>query len=134
MSSLFPHLDAWVKRQLEIMELFKKAGENIDKADRLDLILLSREAFKHMMRTIEAFDQWLREPLVTSHMPREMLLELWSKLRSILYELIMLDVEHTSKFSEHIKKLETEGRLNPILVTGRLEKEREESRRVITTI
>jgi len=133
MSSLFPHLESWIKRQLEVMELFKKAEENYENADRLDLILLSRMAFQHMMRTIEAFDQWLREPLVTSHMPREMLVDLWSKLRNILYELIQLDIEHTSKFSEHIKKLEAEGKLNPILVSGKFEKERE-SRRITTTI
>jgi len=123
MSGLFPHLEAWVKKQHEIMRLFKKAEENYEKADRLDLILLSRMAFQHMVKTIEAFDQWLREPMVTSHMPREMLVELWSKLRRIFYDLIELDIEHTTRFHEHIKKLEAEGRLNPILATGKLEKE-----------
>ncbi len=123
MSSLFPHLDSWVKKQTETIENFKRAEENYENADRLELILLSRMAFQHMMKTIEAFDQWLREPMVTSHMPREMLIELWTKLRKIFYELIELDIEHTSKFSQHIKKLEAEGKLNPILVTSKLEKE-----------
>jgi len=123
MSNLFPHLDAWVKKQTEILESFKKAEENYQNADRLELILLSRTAFQHMMKTIEAFDQWLREPMVTSHMPREMLVELWSRLRTIFYELIKLDIEHTSKFQEHIRKLEVEGKLNPILTASKLEKE-----------
>jgi hypothetical protein len=130
MSSLFPHLDAWVKKQMEVIESFKKAEENYENADRLELILLSRMAFQHMMKTIEAFDQWLKEPMVTSHMPREMLVELWSRLRKIFYELIELDIEHTSKFNEHIKKLEAEGKLNPILVSGKMDKE---TRRSIMT-
>lgn len=123
MDGLFPNLEAWIKRQLEIKESFKKAEEKYEELDRLELILLSRQAFQHMMRTIEAFDQWLKEPMVISHMPREMLIELWSKLRTIFYELLDLDIEHTSKFNEHIKKLAKEGKLNPILTIGKKEKE-----------
>ncbi|RLG90742.1 MAG: DUF2153 domain-containing protein [Thermoprotei archaeon] len=123
MDSYFLNLEAWVKRQEEVKESFKKAEENYENLDRLALILLSRQAFQHMIRTIEAFDQWLKEPMVISHMPREMLVELWSKLRIIFYQLLELDIEHTSKFSEHIKKLAEEGKLNPILTIGKKEKE-----------
>ncbi len=130
MSSYFPNLEAWVKRQEEVKESFMKAEENYENADRLELILLSRQAFQHMMRTIEAFDQWLKEPMVISHMPREMLVDLWSKLRVIFYALLDLDIEHTSKFNEHIKKLAQEGKINPILTIGKKEIE---TRRFPTT-
>jgi len=130
MSSYFPNLEAWVKRQEEVKESFMKAEENYENADRLELILLSRQAFQHMMRTIEAFDQWLKEPMVISHMPREMLVDLWSKLRVVFYALLDLDIEHTSKFNEHIKKLAQEGKINPILTIGKKEIE---TRRFPTT-
>lgn len=130
MSSYFPNLEAWVKRQEEVKESFMKAEENYENADRLELILLSRQAFQHMMRTIEAFDQWLKEPMVISHMPREMLVDLWSKLRVVFYGLLDLDIEHTSKFNEHIKKLAQEGKINPILTIGKKEIE---TRRFPTT-
>ncbi|ABN70379.1 conserved hypothetical protein [Staphylothermus marinus F1] len=123
MDGYFPNLEAWVKRQQEIKESFMKAEEHYEKLDRLELILLSRQAFQHMLRTIEAFDQWLKEPMVISHMPREMLVDLWTKLRTIFYQLLDLDIEHTSKFNEYIKKLAKEGKLNPILTIGRREKE-----------
>ncbi|ADI32263.1 DUF2153 domain-containing protein [Staphylothermus hellenicus] len=123
MDGYFPNLEAWVKRQEEIKESFMKAEENYEKLDRLELILLSRQAFQHMLRTIEAFDQWLKEPMVISHMPREMLVDLWAKLRTIFYQLLDLDIEHTSKFNEYIKKLAKEGKLNPILTIGKREKE-----------
>ncbi|MEM4914666.1 MAG: DUF2153 family protein, partial [Thermosphaera sp.] len=110
MSDLFSSLDMWVKRQNEVKSLFEKAESDYRDADRLTLITLSRAAFQHMMRTIEAFDQWLKDPMITNHMPREMLIELWEKLRQLLYELIELDIEHTSKFSEHLKILASEGK------------------------
>ncbi len=123
MNNLFPNLDAWVKRQKEVKESFMKAEEGFEEADRLELILMSRQAFQHMMRTIQAFDQWLQEPMVIAHMPREMLVELWSNLRQIFYNLLDLDIKHTSEFNEYINKLSAEGKLNPILTIGRKEKE-----------
>ena len=124
MSMPFQNLEAWVKRQKEIIESFKKAEKGYEEADRLELIIMARQAFQHMMRTIQAFDQWLQEPMVISHMPREMLVELWSVLRNIFYELLELDIKHTSEFAEHIKKLSEEGRLNPILTIGKTEERR----------
>lgn len=123
MSDLFSNLDMWVKRQNEVKNLFEKAELDYRDADRLTLITLSRAAFQHMMRTIEAFDQWLKDPMITNHMPREMLIELWEKLRQLLYELIELDIEHTSKFSEHLKILASEGKINPLFGFEKAEKE-----------
>ncbi|ACL10346.1 hypothetical protein DKAM_0017 [Desulfurococcus amylolyticus 1221n] len=112
-----------------VKEMFEKAEQNYKELDRLALITLSRLAFQHMGKTIEAFDQWLKDPMITSHMPREMLVELWSKLRIILYELIELDIEHTSKFSEHLRKLAEENALNPLFA---FEKEEKETRRGVS--
>ena len=123
-----PNLDAWVKRQKEVLESFKKAEEKLKDADRLDLIVLSRTAFQHMMRTISAFDQWLQEPFVVSHMSKEMLLDVWSTVKKILYELLELDIRHTSGFKNYVEKLAKEGKLNPILVSTK-----EEPRRISPT-
>lgn len=132
MSSFIRNLDQWVERQRKVKELFEKAEENYINADRLELITLSRMAFQQMERTIEAFDQWLKDPLIISHMPREMLIELWTKLRDILYSLIDLDIEHTEKFAEHFSKLLESGEINPLF---QIEKDEKESqRRVVPTI
>ncbi|MEL9909154.1 MAG: DUF2153 domain-containing protein [Desulfurococcus sp.] len=129
MDGFFSNLESWVKRQSMVKEMFEKAEQNYKELDRLALITLSRLAFQHMGKTIEAFDQWLKDPMITSHMPREMLVELWSKLRVILYELIELDIEHTSKFSEHLRKLAEENALNPLFA---FEKEEKETRRGVS--
>ncbi|MEM0004276.1 MAG: DUF2153 family protein [Desulfurococcaceae archaeon] len=128
MSSFYDNLEVWVKRQKEIKELFMKAEENYAEADRLTLVTLSRLAFQHMEKTIEAFDNWLKDPMITTHMPRELLVELWGNLREIFYKLIELDIEHTSKFAEHLKKLESSESVNP-LFTLRISREEKETRR-----
>ncbi|MEM4482227.1 MAG: DUF2153 family protein [Desulfurococcaceae archaeon] len=128
MSGFYDNLGAWIKRQQEIKNMFKKAEENFKDADRLTLITLSRLAFQHMNKTIEAFDNWLKDPMITTHMPREMLVELWEKLRVLFYQLIELDMDHTSKFADYLKKLEEENSINP-LFTIRLTREEKESRR-----
>ena len=128
MSSFYENLEAWVKRQKETKELFMKAEKNYQEADRLTLITLSRLAFQHMERTIEAFDNWLKDPMITTHMPKELLVELWTQLRDIFYKLIDLDIEHTTKFAEHLKNLENQNEVNP-LFTLRLQREEREYRR-----
>lgn len=128
MDGFYENLEVWVKRQREVKNLFMKAEEKYKDADRLELITLSRLAFQHMEKTIEAFDNWLKDPMISTHMPRELLVELWESLRDIFYKLIDLDIEHTSKFAEYLKKLESENALNP-LFTIRVSREERESRR-----
>ena len=84
-------------------------------ADRLELILASRMAFRHMIRTLEAFDRWLQDPFIVGHMPREMLEDVQRKAWDLLKQLLELDINHTSQFKEYFAKLAKEGRLNPLL-------------------
>ena len=128
MSSFYENLETWVKRQKETKELFMRAEKSYQEADRLTLITLSRLAFQHMERTIEAFDNWLKDPMITTHMPRELLVELWTQLRDIFYKLIDLDIEHTTKFAEHLKNLENQNEVNPLFAL-RLQREEREYRR-----
>lgn len=134
MSSLYENLNSWVRRQREIKEMFIKAEANYKESDRLALITLSRLAFQHMGKTIEAFDNWLKDPMITTHMPREMLVELWEKLREIFYQLIELDMEHTFKFADHLKKLEEAEKINPLFTIRVSGEEREERRRPPTPV
>ncbi|MEM1761961.1 MAG: DUF2153 family protein, partial [Desulfurococcaceae archaeon] len=56
MDGFYENLETWVKRQREVKKMFMKAEEKYKEADRLTLITLSRLAFQHMGKTIEAFD------------------------------------------------------------------------------
>jgi len=113
--SFASHLTEWVKLQKTLLETVKKLNDSIKKGDRLTLIIATRTAFQHIMRTIKAFDQWLQDPFIIEHMPREMLEEVWNNIFDILLKLLELDIKHTSQFRDLIIKLAKEDKLNPLL-------------------
>jgi len=110
------NLDQWVETQKTILASMLRVEEQLKEADRLELILATRMAFKHMIRTLEAFDRWLQDPFIVGHMPREMLEDVQRKAWELLKHLLELDISHTSQFREYFAKLAKEGRLNPLLV------------------
>lgn len=128
-SSFLGNLDEWVKMQKKMLETARKVEEELKRSDRLDLIVATRTAFQHIMKTIKAFDQWLQDPIIISHMPREYLVEVQERVWRILEELLELDIDHTSKFKEHIEKLIREGKVNPLLWARPSEGEKELSHR-----
>ncbi len=107
-------LERWVKMQERILETFRDSKEIIENGDRLDLIQATRIAFNHMIRTLKAFDQWLQDPFITSHIPREQLLEVWKTAYSLLEQLLELDIKHTSEVMNIIYEASKNGKLNPI--------------------
>jgi hypothetical protein len=115
MSSFYDNLTQWVELQKKVREWFESVNKMAESGDRLELILYTRIAFQHMIRTLKAFDNWLQDPFVISNMPKEELKHVWDTVFKILLELIDLDIEHTSKFKDHIYALEKQGKLNPLL-------------------
>ncbi|BCU68265.1 hypothetical protein HS7_17020 [Sulfolobales archaeon HS-7] len=114
-NSFISNLDEWIKVQKNLLELIKQRGDKEEGGDRLDLILDSRYAFQHMMRTLKAFDQWLQDPLVIKHMPKEMLIDVQKTSWSILLQLLELDIRHTSQFKDIITKLKDSDQLDPLI-------------------
>ena len=111
----FTNLEEWVRMQKRTLETFRKVFENSKEADRLELILATRAAFQHMMKTLKAFDDWLQDPMILSHMPRELLDEVWHTVFQLLMNLIELDIRHTSAMKEYMEKLYKEGKLSPLV-------------------
>ncbi|MEM1644424.1 MAG: DUF2153 family protein [Ignisphaera sp.] len=116
MSSLYESLSRWIEMQKKIKEWFDSVYDNVKKGDRLDLILYTRMAFQHILRTIKAFDNWLQDPFIISNIPREELEAVWEITHSLLQQLLELDVKHTSSVRDYLAKLEKEGKINPILI------------------
>jgi hypothetical protein len=79
-------LDEWVKMQRRLLQTFRETAEKVEQGDRLDLIVATRAAFQHMMRTIKAFDNWLQDPVIIAHVPKEMLLEVWKVMYNVLQQ------------------------------------------------
>jgi len=109
------NLEKWVEAQKLILASMEKAEQQLQDADRLELILATRTLFRHMVRTLEAFDKWLQDPFIIGHMPRELLEEVQRKSWLIFRQVLELDINHTTQFKDYVAKLAKEGRLNPLL-------------------
>ncbi|RLF03927.1 MAG: DUF2153 domain-containing protein [Thermoprotei archaeon] len=117
--SFVANLEHWVEAQKLVLSSVRRVEEQLKDADRLELILATRMAFRHMIRTLEAFDKWLQDPFIIGHMPREMLEEVQRKAWELLKQLLELDINHTTQFKDYMLKLAREGKLNPLLAAQR---------------
>ncbi len=109
------HLDSWVRLQKNILESCESMELDLKNSDRLSLVIATRSAFQHMIRTLNAFDQWLQDPFIVNHMPREMILEVWGTVWNIFKTLLKLDIKHTSEYKDYLRKLLEEGKVSPLL-------------------
>jgi len=128
-SEFLASLDRWVQLQKVVLENFKNIDEKVRSSDRLDIIIHTRIAFNHMIKTLKAFDDWLQDPFISSNIPREVLLDVWSTTIEILEKLLELDIRHTSQVRDIIDDSFKRGQVNPIIAQLKdLAREREERR------
>ncbi len=109
-------LERWVTLQRMILENFKKADERVRNADRLEIIIHTRIAFNHLIKTLKAFDDWLQDPFISSNIPRDLLLEVWDTTLKITELLLELDIKHTSTVKDIIEEAVREGRVSPLIM------------------
>ena len=130
-SGYLANLDEWIKMQKNLLNTLKEMEKKYQSpdVDRLDLILATRVAFQHIMRTIKAFDQWLQDPQIIKHMPKEMLEDVMKTTWSILETLLELDIRHTSEFRDLVIKLSKEGKLDPLIWNRPLSEEGQQTGR-----
>lgn len=108
-------LERWVSMQRAMLENFKHIDERVRGSDRLDIIIHTRLLFNHMMRTLKAFDDWLQDPFISSNIPKELLIEVWSTTLKLAETLLELDMKHTSEMRNIIEKAVKEGQVSPLL-------------------
>jgi len=114
-SELMRSLERWVALQKIVLDNFKQIDGKIRTSDRLDIIIHTRIAFNHMIRTLKAFDDWLQDPFITSNIPRDLLLEVWSTSLKLMETLLELDIKHTSEVKNVIERAVKEGQISPII-------------------
>lgn len=124
-------LSDWIDMQKKALEMFKEIDTDVEKADRLALVLAIRQAFQHMIKTLKAFDQWLNDPFILNYVTKDMLLDVWSTTYKILNELLKLDVRHTQAVKELAEKMIREGKLPPIIELRESRSSEERGRRTL---
>ena len=111
--------------QRKAIEMFREINTAAEHADRLALVLIIRQAFQHMIKTLKAFDQWLNDPFILNYVTKDMLMDVWSTTYKILNELLELDIRHTKAVKEVAEKMIREGKLPPMMeLRERSEEER----------
>lgn len=108
-------LDRWVQLQRMVLDNFRKIDKKVEDSDRLEIIIHTRIAFNHMIKTLKAFDDWLQDPFISSNIPREVLLDVWKTTLDIFTKLLELDIRHTSQVRNIIEDSFKRGRINPII-------------------
>lgn len=109
------NLERWVSLQKAVLDNFKSIDPKVRGSDRLDIIIHTRLAFNHMIRTLKAFDDWLQDPFITSHVPKKVLEDVWSTTMKMLELLLELDIRHTSEVRGLLERAAKEGKIDPIL-------------------
>lgn len=112
-------LERWVALQRTVLEMFRDLDAQVRESDRLDIIIHTRLAFNHMIKTLKAFDDWLQDPFIASNIPRELLLDVWDTTLKMMELLLELDIRHTSEVKKLIEEKSREGKLNPLLANLR---------------
>jgi len=112
-------LERWVALQRTMLEMFRDLDTQVRGSDRQDIIIHTRLAFNHMIKTLKAFDDWLQDPFIASNIPRELLLDVWDTTLKMMELLLELDIRHTSEVKNLIEKKSREGKLNPLLANLR---------------
>lgn len=113
------NLTNWIEAQKNFLNSATLMEKQLEKADRLELVLATRAAFAHIVKTVEAFDKWLQDPFIVGHMPREMLIEIQKSVWETLKKLLELDIRHTTEFRDLILRLAERGQLHPLLFMPR---------------
>jgi len=62
LSDFLKNLDRWIAMQQTVLQTFRENEQRVAQSDRLEIIVNTRLAFSHMMRTLKAFDDWLQDP------------------------------------------------------------------------
>jgi|Deesub1362B_J571_1020462.scaffolds.fasta_scaffold19261_1 hypothetical protein len=117
-------LSEWVDMQKKAAMMFKEINDSIGKADRLALVLMTRHAFQHMIKTLKAFDQWLNDPFILNYVTKDMLIDVWGTTYKLLNELLELDIRHTQAVKDVAEKMIKEGKLPPMVEIKEGEEER----------
>jgi len=114
--NLIRRLEKWVADQKRFVTELERYGEYISGSeDRLSLLYSAQAMLMYIERTLKDFESWLNNPVITSIMPTELLKELEERLRKIVIEFVKLDIDHTSKYTELLKKLSSEQTVPEIL-------------------
>lgn len=117
LAEFFRSLEDWVNMQRSATNIFNQLDKELKSdpdTDRLDYVIAVRALFEHMMKTIKAFDNWLKDPLILANLDKKSIEEVWDISLSVFNTFLELDIKHTSQMKEQIERMIKERKINTL--------------------
>jgi len=101
-------IEAWVDKIMHEVDTFNTDLRDVDSidasGDRMDKITKIYFLLSKIEKVVNDFKTWLRYPSVQVFITDEMLSELIAEFQQVAHRMLVIDIEHTGKFAEHVIK------------------------------
>ena len=121
-------MEAWVDEIMHAVDTMNselKDVDNIDAGgDRMEKIAKIYFLLSKIEKVVNDFKAWLKYPSVQVFITDEMLSELFAEFQQVAHRMLAIDIDHTSKFAEHVIK-HTDEHIPALRLIRRIELERQ---------
>ena len=121
-------MESWVDEIMHAIDVFNRELKDVDSidasGDRMEKIAKIYFLLSKIEKVVNDFKAWLRYPSVQVFITDEMLSELIAEFQQVAHRMLVIDIEHTSKFAEHVIK-HTDEYIPVLRLIRRIELERQ---------
>jgi hypothetical protein len=121
-------MEAWADEIMHIVDTFNGELKDVDSidagGDRMEKIAKIYFLLSKIEKVVNDFKAWLRYPSVQVFITDEMLSELFTEFQQVAHRMLAIDIDHTSKFAEHVIK-HTDEHTPALRLIRRIELERQ---------
>jgi hypothetical protein len=101
-------MESWVDEIMHIVDTMNTDLKDVDSidagGDRMEKIAKIYFLLSKIEKVVNDFKTWLRYPSVQVFITDEMLSELFTEFQQVAHRMLAIDIDHTSKFAEHVIK------------------------------
>ncbi len=121
-------MENWADEIMHIVDAFNSELKDVDSidagGDRMEKIAKIYFLLSKIEKVVNDFKAWLRYPSVQVFITDEMLSELIAEFQQVAHRMLVIDIDHTSKFAEHVIK-HTDEHIPALRLIRRIELERQ---------
>ena len=101
-------MENWADEIMHIVDTMNSELKDVDSidagGDRMEKIAKIYFLLSKIERVVNDFKAWLKYPSVQVFITDEMLSELFTEFQQVAHRMLAIDIDHTSKFAEHVIK------------------------------
>ena len=121
-------MENWADEIMHTVDTFNSELKDVDSidagGDRLEKIAKIYFLLSKIEKVVNDFKTWLRYSTVQVFITDEMLSELFTEFQQVARRMLVIDIEHSSKFAEHVIK-HTDEHIPALRLIRRIEMEKQ---------